>query len=847
MQAKHKQNEDKKKITSDSILDENNGDFSISKYFRSYCQDIINGSKGRRPEEIDDVVICTNINFNEANLNVYGIELVPHNNLTDKILSFEKLPSGKTPLRYKLKNTGAVRKILFECSKNIKLHSLAEKLVDCESKKLPLSLNHELIKNCHSALIKERIIDLKTKRLHSDFIYGHDLSIDASDLRRILRDFTYKKFIWKEDWKNYVFKLDDGFGQGEGNQLLSGSHEEIDSFLEKLVFAVNTPNEMELDAIVKIELGKYYNLLACDRQFEMFFNTMLDWFTKEDWMTSEEGIRILEDFKNKVDKIRASILLDYQNQINQIAECNDAATQEMSQKLQPFLTSSNDLKINYITTDWPDFTALKVIAAIKSLPDFKCSDSYMVISSKHAQKKEDLQDLRRIFSDGKSHRLLVIVFEDHNPISYDNYTNLVARSEKKILLIVRKGTDVRSKLLINEDVINYGQLSEKSQNVILSKKISFQGRDTPVRDLIQPGKAENVLNCSSIKMLLAGKNKIVIPSFNTARFERSFYVKRRMALPLEFDQKFWDNLAEEMKCPKTLLMSQCKINQKGAIVWSANEERKSEIWDRIQIKLRDSSILGLSADVSITENELIFDQKKQSRVVIISGGAGAGKSTVLSHYYEEIKKANPTHWISRINLVDHCQVLLKFESNTVDSSIDFFVHELAIVDPNNSLGRSLLKHQLVIGDKVIVMFDGLDEISSQLQEKAIQLMKAIIAKKSAQLFVTTRPHMIDQLQFQLSQLAYSLENFSEQNQIDYLSEYWETNLKELTIEDKSAIIRKFAEYFIRRVTNILKDKEKSFIGIPLQCRLMAECFQSDLQEIIQENRNEIEIKNLLDG
>ena len=89
----------------------------------------------------------------------------------------------------------------------------------------------------------------------------------------------------------------------------------------------------------------------------------------------------------------------------------------------------------------------------------------------------------------------------------------------------------------------------------------------------------------------------------------------------------------------------------------------------------------------------------------------------------------------------------------MDSCIDFFVNELAIVDPNNSLGRSLLKHQLTIGDKVIVMFDGFDEISSQLQEKTIQLMKAIIARKSAQLFVTTRPHMIDQLQFQLSQLA----------------------------------------------------------------------------------------------
>ncbi len=46
-------------------------DFSVSKYFRSYCREIIYGSQVRLPEEIEDVVICTNINLNEANLNAY--------------------------------------------------------------------------------------------------------------------------------------------------------------------------------------------------------------------------------------------------------------------------------------------------------------------------------------------------------------------------------------------------------------------------------------------------------------------------------------------------------------------------------------------------------------------------------------------------------------------------------------------------------------------------------------------------------------------------------------------------------------------------------------------------------
>ncbi len=83
---------------------------------------------------------------------------------------------------------------MLESSKKSKLYSLAEKLIDCETKKFPLSVNDEPIKNCHLALVKEKVIDLKAKKLHSDFIYRHDLSSDASELRGILRDSSQQLF-----------------------------------------------------------------------------------------------------------------------------------------------------------------------------------------------------------------------------------------------------------------------------------------------------------------------------------------------------------------------------------------------------------------------------------------------------------------------------------------------------------------------------------------------------------------------------------------------------------------------------------------------------------------------------
>jgi hypothetical protein len=104
----------------------------------------------------------------------------------------------------------------------------------------------------------------------------------------------------------------------------------------------------------------------------------------------------------------------------------------------------------------------------------------------------------------------------------------------------------------------------------------------------------------------------------------------------------------------------------------------------------------------------------------------------------------------------------------------------------------------------------------------------------------------------LSQLAYYLENFTEKDQIDYLTSYWITELN--PSEDNDGPLRQFAELLVERVSETLKDEEKSFIGIPLQCKILAECFQSNVKELItpncaedKEEPRQSEISDLLDG
>ena len=138
----------------------------------------------------------------------------------------------------------------------------------------------------------------------------------------------------------------------------------------------------------------------------------------------------------------------------------------------------------------------------------------------------------------------------------------------------------------------------------------------------------------------------------------------------------------------------------------------------------------------------------------------------------------------------------------------------------------------------------MNEIDQQCQEKAIALMKAIIRTTSIQIYVTTRSHNVDNLQFQLSQFAYTLDNFNKEDQKMYLTSFWKGHFDggddqeqdPLTKEENAALLQ-FADALIDRISTSLKDPDgQSFIGIPLQCRILAECFQSKVQDALKQNK-----------
>ncbi|EFX78233.1 hypothetical protein DAPPUDRAFT_320734 [Daphnia pulex] len=791
LQAKHKENEnDQRKIKASDLLDPNPNGPFSLKKY------FLSYCKMReRGDDVRDCIVCTNWDVNTEQFKKIQLEKMKQH----EILKFA--PWEKTLDIYKLKIDQNLRSEtikLLEVSDIVAMGmtvaSLANKFqVQFRDDNDTTNSNED--KMLTIDLVTEKDVDSKTKKFRPDFINDENLSVDANKLRQ------------------KIVKV-------------------IDDFYSKLVFVVNMPNETQFKKIIETEdVSKYYPSDNRKIQTTRIFDEISDAFENKPanfWLTSEEAKKILlagvTDVSSK-----------YQKQLEEEVEFNEDAIKVMGRKLKHLIDSSGREKVERIATPSPRHTAVKVIVAVQIvMRGLKQEGNYLVVSASRLQNEEEKwKNILKLKN--YSHHFYIVVCD--NEASIQNYEDGVisgGKAEDNNFIIIISHDESSAGI---KDEIKYTDLSEHFQKIILSKPISFQGENVKVGDLVgdQP---EEVIDFSSTKELLLAENEIQIPSFNTSTFEQSLYVKRRLKFPFE-------NQFE--------LGGECRINSVGHIEWLVGKEKQKEVWEKIMNGLSNqaSSTGKTINDIHLTN----FEKKENEKsIVIIFGVAGTGKSTLLCHYYEEIKRAKPDHWVIRINLVDY-EAVLKLDQITDLDVVDLFSNRLHVVDHNSQFFRSFLRKRLEKGDRIVVMFDGFDEINELCQKGAIEWIKAISKNKSIRLYVTTRTHMSGDLQFQLSQMAYSLENFAEKDQIDYLTSYW---IKELNLsEDNDGSLQHFAQSLVERVSETLKDEEKSFIGIPLQCRILAECFQSNVKELItlncakldEDSRQSVsdKISSLLDG
>jgi len=136
--------------------------------------------------------------------------------------------------------------------------------------------------------------------------------------------------------------------------------------------------------------------------------------------------------------------------------------------------------------------------------------------------------------------------------------------------------------------------------------------------------------------------------------------------------------------------------------------------------------------------------------------------------------------------------------------------------------------------RVIEMLHGFEEISPFYKETVIDLLQTLRQTAVEQPCFTTRPYLVNELEDKLQQLSYTLEPFSEEDQIEFLTKFWIPNVwfNETEEEVKEMVKNKLAvcaEHLIKKLAVSLRDIEENFTGIPLQTCMLAEGFDKDVE------------------
>jgi hypothetical protein len=100
------------------------------------------------------------------------------------------------------------------------------------------------------------------------------------------------------------------------------------------------------------------------------------------------------------------------------------------------------------------------------------------------------------------------------------------------------------------------------------------------------------------------------------------------------------------------------------------------------------------------------------------------------------------------------------------------------------------------------------------------------------------------LEDNLHQISYTLQPFSEVEQVEFLKKFWLRNSNPEHKDEHRLQI--YATALIRKLAQSISDKDREFTGIPLQMRMLAEAFEQEFRSFYVSEKSEPELPQKLD-
>ncbi|MDF3048275.1 MAG: hypothetical protein K0R73_1393 [Candidatus Midichloriaceae bacterium] len=429
LQAKHKQSSEKT-ITRNYLCNGTDDDFSVIKYFISYRQIkknlIFNDGKHR------EFTICTNIGLDAD---------IESNCIEDKSEDCFLGSSGK---RYKIIPESDLAQSLKQKLLNTSdIELLARALFNKIRSSAKMTLKDKLFKEYHVALVKERVIDTKTKKFHEDFISELSLSNEAQRLKSKLSTLG----LSKEEFSS-ILNLSSTFGKPGSSEIKKPtlptdiiSEEEVNEFLNLLVLAVNQPNEVQLTKIISTELGEDFNLKSIEVIYGMLEKAFIDWLKKKDGnpVTNITASEFMSWMKTEINTLQLDSTV-YKHKLKELG-----INFKKSKKLEKHYKDPETL--NYLIDGPMELGAIRFINTMEAI-GYDKEDSYAILTVGDALAyKEKVSSCL-----GKKDFPIAIVCDD-------------SRKTRKFIAELKKLGDTRNLVLISSNEIgrHYSMICETSK------------------------------------------------------------------------------------------------------------------------------------------------------------------------------------------------------------------------------------------------------------------------------------------------------------------------------------------------------------------------------------------------
>uniref|UniRef100_A0A6P7FS76 Uncharacterized protein LOC114330635 n=1 Tax=Diabrotica virgifera virgifera TaxID=50390 RepID=A0A6P7FS76_DIAVI len=272
------------------------------------------------------------------------------------------------------------------------------------------------------------------------------------------------------------------------------------------------------------------------------------------------------------------------------------------------------------------------------------------------------------------------------------------------------------------------------------------------------------------------------------------------------DPNIWPTIFDEVMLHKIIFND-------NILMQSVLDQAKYENYDS---KLYISRFLKMFNKV-ITEDDFLENiaSKTYSKVVLLVGDAGMGKTTFLSRL--QCLLSTKPYWIFKINLWEF-EYLFKAKAQDNVDHIQFeeFLTKVPWIKED-----TFERKVFYLKNKVIILLDGIDQIPPNYSNIYLHTLYHLTQQKNiANIIVGTRPYIVQSLLTVVTADICHLGPISKLDATMFMYKYWNNvlELKENGEEDNT--YKAYAEQLVKQMEIVIPSSTE----IPLEVRMIAEYF-----------------------